>query len=77
MQPLWSLLKTLSVKHNVQIFGTTHNDEMMRSALEAFAGTEGTLGLFRIDRRGDRHVMVGYSDETLEAVREVPFEVKG
>ena len=50
---------------------------MMRSALEAFAGKEGMLGLFRIDRRGDRHVMVGYDDEAMEAVLEVPFEVRG
>ena len=28
------------------------------------------LGLFRIDKRGDRHVMVGYSDEAMEAVLE-------
>ena len=58
-------------KHNVQVFGTTHNDDMMRSALEAFAGKEGMLGLFRIDKRGDRHVMVSYNDEAMEAVLEV------
>jgi AAA15 family ATPase/GTPase len=77
MPNLWKLLRVLVEKHQVQLFGTTHNDEMMRSALEAFAGTEGTLGLFRIDQRGDRHLMVGYSDEALEAVRDVPFEVRG
>ena len=58
-------------------FGTTHNDDMMRSALEAFAGKEGMLGLFRIDRRGDSHVMVGYSEEAMEGILEVPFEVRG
>ena len=67
----------LAQKHNVQVFGTTHNDDMMRSALKAFAGKEGTLGLFRIDKRGDRHVMVGYSDEAMEAVLEIPYEVRG
>jgi hypothetical protein len=77
MPELWKLLGDLVEKHNVQIFATTHNDDMMRSALEAFAGTEGTLGLFRIDKRGDAHVMVSYSDEAMEAVREVPFEVRG
>jgi hypothetical protein len=77
MPTLWKLLGELVEKHNVQLFGTTHNDEMLRSALQAFAGTEGTLGLFRIDQRGNRHIMVGYSDEAMEAVREVPFEVRG
>ncbi len=77
MPKLWKLLGELVQKHHVQVFGTTHNDEMMRLALEAFAGTEGTLGLFRIDKRGDRHVMVGYSDEAMEAVLEIPYEVRG
>jgi hypothetical protein len=77
MHRLWELLGALVEKHQVQVFGTTHNDEMLRSALQAFAGTEGTLGLFHIGQRGNRHVMVGYSDEAMEAVREVPFEVRG
>jgi len=77
MPKLWKLLGELVEKHHVQVFGTTHSDDMMRSALQAFAGTEGTLGLFRIDKRGDRHVMVGYSEEAMEAVLEVPFEVRG
>jgi hypothetical protein len=77
MPDLWKLLRELAEKQNVQLFGTTHNDEIMRSALDVFAESEGILGLFRIDRRDDRHVMVGYSDEAMEAVRSVPFEVRG
>ena len=77
MPRLWQLLGQLVEKYNIQIFATTHNDDMMRSALEAFAGKEGVLGLFRIDRRGDSHVMVGYSEEAMEAVLEVPFEARG
>jgi len=63
MPNLWTILDQLVEKHQVQVFGTTHNDDMMRSALEAFAGREGMLGLFRIDKRGDRHVMVSYSED--------------
>lgn len=77
MPKLWELLGMLVEKHQVQVFGTTHNDDMMRSALEAFAGKEGMLGLFRIDNRGDHHVMVSYSEEAMEAVLNVPFEVRG
>ncbi len=77
MANLWLVLGELAAKHNVQIFATTHNDDMMRSALESFAGKEGLLGLFRIDKRGDRHVMVGYDDEAMEAVLETNFEVRG
>jgi hypothetical protein len=74
---LWRTLAQAVEKHKVQVFATTHNDDVLRSALEAFAGTPGVLGLFRIDRRDDRHVMVQYDDEAMEAVREVPFEVRG
>ncbi|MGZ3336511.1 MAG: AAA family ATPase, partial [Isosphaeraceae bacterium] len=77
MPKLWKLLGALVEKHDVQIFATTHNDDMMRSALEAFAGTEGMLGLFRIDKRGERHVMVSYSEEAMKGILEDHFEVRG
>jgi predicted ATP-dependent endonuclease of OLD family len=77
MPKLWDLLNTMVEKHQVQVFGTTHSDDIIRSALDVFAGKEGILGLFRIDKRGDRHVMVAYSDEAMQGVREVPFEVRG
>ncbi len=77
MPRLWNLLGTLAEKHQVQVFGTTHNDDIIRSALETFANQEGMLGLFRIDNRGDRHVTVVYDEEAMQAVREVQFEVRG
>ena len=77
MPKLWELLAALVKKHDVQLFATTHNDDMMRSALEAFAGKEGALGLFRIDKREDRHVMVSYSEDAMEGVLEEHFEVRG
>ena len=70
-------LDALAEKHQVQVFGTTHNDDIIRSALEDFVDKEGTLGLFRIDKRGDRHVMVAYSDEAMKGVLEDHFEVRG
>jgi hypothetical protein len=77
MPKLWKLLGELVEKHDVQIFGTTHNDDVIRSALEAFVDKERTLGLFRIDKRGDRHVMVGYSEEAMRGILEDHFEVRG
>jgi AAA domain, putative AbiEii toxin, Type IV TA system/AAA ATPase domain len=77
MPKLWKLLGELVEKHEVQVFGTTHSDDIIRSALEAFVDKEGTLGLFRIDKRGDRHAMVGYSDEAMKGVLEDHFEVRG
>ena len=77
MPKFWKLLGALVEKHDVQIFATTHNDDMMRSALEGFSGTEGMLGLFRIDKRGERDVMVSYSEEAMKGILEDHFEVRG
>jgi putative AbiEii toxin of type IV toxin-antitoxin system len=77
MPKLWKLLGELVEKHNVQVFGTTHNDDIIRSAMQAFVDKEGTLGLLRIDKRGNSHVMVAYSEEAMRGVLEVPFEVRG
>jgi AAA domain, putative AbiEii toxin, Type IV TA system/AAA ATPase domain len=77
MPRLWKLLGALVEKYNVQVFGTTHNDDIIRSALEAFADDEGMLGLFRVDKRADRHAMVAYSEEAMKGVLEAHFEVRG
>lgn len=77
MPALWKLLGTLALKHCVQVFGTTHNDDIIRSALRSFSDSEGSLGLFRIDKRDNRHVMVAYDEESMEAVLREHFEVRG
>ena len=41
-------LGELCEKHEVQVFATTHNEEMIHSALKAFQNRPGELGLFRI-----------------------------
>ena len=57
MPKLWELLGELVEKHQVQVFGTTHNDDIMRSALEAFAGQRGDARTIpdRQARRPSRH----------------------
>jgi hypothetical protein len=77
MQPLWILLGSLCTKHDVQVVATTHNDEMIRSSFAAFEDRLGDLGLFRIDHRGDEHVAVQYDEESIHAVMNVGFEVRG
>jgi hypothetical protein len=77
MPQLWKLLGELVEEHQVQVFGTTHNEDIIRSALTSFAGEKNALGLFRIDKRSDRHVMVAYREEAMEAVLEEHFEVRG
>lgn len=77
MEQLWKLLGLLSEKHEVQIMGTTHNEELITSALEAFEGEPDQIGLFRVDRHDDRHSIASYDAEAQQAVREQPFEIRG
>ncbi len=77
MKGFWEKLDELAKQLNVQIVATTHNEEMMRLALSVFADKPGTLGLFRIDRKEDRHVFTVYDDEAMRAVAEYNFETRG
>jgi hypothetical protein len=74
---LWGLVRQLCERHQVQVFATTHNEELLFSALAAFAAEPGELGLFRIDRRDGQHTAAAYDAEMREAVREHHFEVRG
>lgn len=77
MGPFWRALRGLAEQHDVQIFATTHSDELIRSALAAFPDDLSWLGLYRLDRRKQGIVAVAYDEETLAAVREERFEVRG
>lgn len=77
MEELWKLLGELSEKHDVQVFGTTHNEELIRSALTAYQDDLSRVGLFRIDRKGTEHRVAAYNSDAMEAVLEEAFEVRG
>ncbi len=77
MGRLWERLGELCEKHEVQVFATTHNEEMIHSALKAFQNRPGELGLFRIDRRNNEHSIACYDQDAQEAVLQEHFEVRG
>lgn len=74
---VWRLLGELSRRHDVQIFATTHDDELLQSAIEAFKDDAQTLGLFRIDRRGSGHAIASYDAQSQQAILASAFEVRG
>jgi energy-coupling factor transporter ATP-binding protein EcfA2 len=77
MERLWILLRALSHKHDVQVFATTHNEDIVRSALAAFSSDLSDLSLIRIDRRDGLHRATSYDDSAMTAVLEEHFEVRG
>lgn len=77
MVPFWRTLRGQAEQQDVQIFATTHDDDLLRSALTAFGDDLSWLRLFRLDRRTQGIVAVGYEDDALQAVRDEGFEVRG
>jgi hypothetical protein len=74
---LWRLLDQLCHEYQVQVFATSHNEEVLYSALEVFAKAPEKLGLIRIDRGDGQHRVAKYDAEMQEAVREHHFEIRG
>ncbi len=77
LNKLWALLDHLTKLHGVQLVATTHNEELIQSALEAFASKPDDLGLFRIDKRDGKHSIANYDAIAQEAIRLEHFEVRG
>ncbi len=77
MVPFWRILRALAEKLDVQIFATTHSDDLLRSAVDASEGDLSWFRLYRLDRRKEGIVAVSYEDDTLVLAREEQFEVRG
>lgn len=77
MQEFWSTLRAMAVKHDVQIFATTHNEELIQSAIRAFQDDLSLLGLNRLERKGGTHIVTSYNEPALRAVEGEKFEVRG
>ncbi|MGK3992199.1 AAA family ATPase [Sorangium sp. So ce1024] len=77
MLPFWRAILKLATELDVQVFATTHNDDIIRSAIDAFADDLSVLRLYRLDRRDGHVVAVRYDELALEGVREHGVEVRG
>lgn len=81
VQPkLWQVLNALSHQFDVQIFATTHSQEMIYAAHSALKGEEPyPLSYYRLDR-GDavgEVTTAHYDHETIEGAFAFDFEVRG
>ncbi len=77
MAPLWKSIGKIASDLNVQVFATTHNDEMIRSAIDAFSDDLSILRIHRLDRLDGNIVVTAYDEEALASVRDFGFEVRG
>lgn len=77
MEKLWKLLGRMSEQHDVQVIATTHNEELISSAVEALSDNLESFAVYRIDRGNAGHIAARYDAETLPAVRDAHFEIRG
>ncbi len=70
-------LSAMAEAHDVQIFATTHNDELIRAALEASSEKPEQLRIIRVGRKGDRSTAVVYDERSQPAILEANLEVRG
>lgn len=77
MERLWGVLHQMAAKHDVQIIATTHNDEIIHSAIRALTDDCRALGLFRLDKVNGHHSVTSYDETALRAVERENFEVRG
>ncbi len=76
MEQVWRFLAKQAKDFNVQIFATTHNDEMIRSALNSLQDEAEHPGLFRLDMVKGKPQVACYDDEAQQAVLKFGFEVR-
>lgn len=56
MRGLWESVLELSRQYDIQVFCSTHNEEMLRQTLPAFSDDPDALRVYRIDRSADGKV---------------------
>jgi AAA15 family ATPase/GTPase len=78
LKDLWAVIAEASRVFNCQLFATTHSDECIRAAHEAFKKSKSyDLMLYRLERKNGSINAVMYDEETLDAALSIPLEVRG
>ncbi len=78
MQSIWETIAEAASLFNTQIFATTHSEECIYAAHEAFKAREQyDFKLHRLDRVNGVVKAVTYDQESLEGALSIPLEVRG
>ncbi len=74
---IWEKLDYLAQKYNVQIFATTHSQEMIEAAYRAFKDSNfNNFSYYRIDRKLDKTECTNYDATTFRTAIENNFEIR-
>jgi len=78
IKSLWGVIAGASRTFNCQVFATTHSEECIYAAHDAFRESKPyDLMLYRLDRKNGSIYAVKYDEEKLDAALSIPLEVRG
>lgn len=77
MAKVWQAIEQLAQDYGVQVFATTHSEECIQAAYEAFGPEPGErFKLHRLEEQDGRIVAVTYTDEALRGAMKFDVEVR-
>jgi hypothetical protein len=77
MRGLWESLLAISIERDIQVFCSTHSEEMLQETLPAFAGEPDALRVFRISRNREGAVsQQRYDYEMLQDAQAMGMDVR-
>jgi len=77
MEKVWEAIAEFAKTNNTQIFATTHSDECIKSAHNAFRSSEkGVLVFHRLSKKENKAEMHTFDDEQLDAMLETGWELR-
>ncbi len=76
--PVWRWLAAMSRQRDLQVFATTHSEECIQAACQAFMALDDDgLRVIRLDRREDRTTAAVYDRALVEAAMRTDVEIRG
>jgi len=78
IESLWRWLAAISARRNLQIFATTHSEECIEAACQAFtARNDNGLRVVRLDRHADHTSAAVYDRSLVETAIDASIEIRG
>ena len=78
VKDMWSAVAEAATRFNTQVFATTHSQECVIAAHEAFQERDSyRFRLHRLDRLNGEITAVTYDRESLDGALSIPLEVRG
>ena len=73
---VWKAIIETALKHNVQVFATTHSWECIAAAVKASEDHQGSLALFRLERHKNDIRAIDVKDEGVRAAVDFSLELR-